>query len=142
MIQRERAALFAVIREALVERRDVLRQVRHGAGVHLNELTEEEFLRSKPLSQKKNFRRHAYCQGISWTRVHPYAIPRWCPVRARLFLTFLLLHTGWATASTTLLSLKSLCGGGVPPSSHPSFGGFLSLGLPLRIISFFLSLYC
>ena len=25
---------------------------------------------------------------------------------------------GWATASTTLLSLKSLCGGGVP-SSHP-----------------------
>ena len=26
---------------------------------------------------------------------------------------------GWATASTTLLSLKSLCGGGVP-SSHPS----------------------
>mmetsp|Transcript_2133 Transcript_2133/g.7452 ORF Transcript_2133/g.7452 Transcript_2133/m.7452 type:complete len:208 (-) Transcript_2133:17-640(-) len=30
MIQRERAALFAVIREALVERRDVLRQVRHG----------------------------------------------------------------------------------------------------------------
>jgi len=28
---------------------------------------------------------------------------------------------GWATASTTLLSLKSLCGGGVP-SSHPSLG--------------------
>ena len=27
--------------------------------------------------------------------------------------------SGWATASTTLLSLKSLCGGGVP-SSHPS----------------------
>jgi len=27
----------------------------------------------------------------------------------------------WATASTTLLSLKSLCGGGVP-SSHPSLG--------------------
>ena len=26
---------------------------------------------------------------------------------------------GWATASTTLLSLKSMCGGGVP-SSHPS----------------------
>ena len=28
---------------------------------------------------------------------------------------------GWATASTTPLSLKSLCGGGVP-SSHPSLG--------------------
>ena len=38
---------------------------------------------------------------------------------------------GWATASTTLLSLKSLCGGGVP-SSHPSLGlsvFFLSFAL-------------
>ena len=37
---------------------------------------------------------------------------------------------GWATASTTLLSLKSLCGGGVP-SSHPS------LGLSVFFLSFF-----
>ena len=40
------------------------------------------------------------------------------------FLSFFLLDAqglGWATASTTLLSLKSLCGGGVP-SSHPSLG--------------------
>ena len=29
---------------------------------------------------------------------------------------------GWATASTTLLSLKSLCGGGVPSSHPPSLG--------------------
>ena len=36
---------------------------------------------------------------------------------------------GWATASTTLLSLKSLCGGGVP-SSHPS------LGVPVFFLSF------
>jgi len=38
---------------------------------------------------------------------------------------------GWATASTTLLSLKSLCGGGVP-SSHPS------LGLSFFFLSFLL----
>ena len=37
---------------------------------------------------------------------------------------------GWATASTTPLSLKSLCGGGVP-SSHPS------LGLSVFFLSFF-----
>jgi len=43
---------------------------------------------------------------------------------------------GWATASTTLLSLKSLCGGGVP-SSHRclrclfSFFLFLALRLPV-----------
>ena len=40
---------------------------------------------------------------------------------------------GWATASTTLLPLNSLCGGGVP-SSHPS------LGLSVFFLSFFLGI--
>ena len=54
---------------------------------------------------------------------------RWGPCPPPLFLVdviglscfFFLSFSDWGTASTTLLSLKSLCGGGVP-CSHPSLG--------------------